>query len=249
MSTPTLYLPNTLVRQAARLPAQTTIFQRQACNTTASFVTLHDPLPNLTFFCFHGRRALATMPSRTVADSVKSGSMATPLKSALKRTASDLEDTDDAQRKRLKVHKVQFNDADNKTELFWNEKSAQLVREEVRRAIESHIAGNSTAYDSLKSLLTSKPTADDTPSPTLLKKYIDALNASSQLMRKSCDSLVKAVLSLSWLGRSEDFLKAYRRLLANLISVNGNFTTYILECLVREFVNCELLDRPKKRRT
>jgi RNA polymerase I-specific transcription initiation factor RRN3 len=240
------FMLNTPVAKPHASPLKPQFFLARLPTPALPFISF---LINLTFFRFHGRRALVIMPSRTVADSAKSGSMATPLKSALKRTASDLEDNDDSQRKRVRVHKVQFNDADNKTELFWNEKSAQLVREEVRRAIESHLAGNSTAYDSLKSLLTGKPTADDSPSPTLLKKYIDALGASSQLMRKRCDSLIKAVLSLSWLGRNEEFLKAYRRLLANLISANGDFTAYFLECLVRDFVNCELLDVSAMQRT
>jgi RNA polymerase I-specific transcription initiation factor RRN3 len=182
------------------------------------------------------------MPARTAADTGKSGTMATPLKSALKRTASDMEDVEDTQAQtQRKRCKVQFNEADNKTELFWNDKAYPLVREEVRRAIENHLAGDSAAYASLKALLTTKPTDDDAPSPILLKRYITALDSFSHLMGKACGGLVTAVLDCSWLGRDDEFLIAYRRLLANLISSYGGNTIFVLESLVEKFVNSKHL--------
>jgi hypothetical protein len=181
----------------------------------------------------HGCHTLVAMPSRTLADAAK-----VPLKSALKRSASDIEDVEDSQPQRKRCRTVQFNEADNKTELFWNEKSAQLVKEEVRRAIEGHLARDSSNYAALKSILTTKSTASDAPSPILLKRYIDAISVSSQLVNKECRGLVAAVLDCSWLGRSDEFLVSYRRLLANIISAHGGFAPLILESIVDKFVEC-----------
>jgi RNA polymerase I-specific transcription initiation factor RRN3 len=170
-----------------------------------------------------------------------SGMAATPLKSALKRKHSDLTETgDDSQSStHSKRPKVQFSDSDNKTELIreWNDKTLTLVREEVRRAIERHLAGDSALYDTLRQTLTTKPTSEDAPSPTLLRRYVIALTGFSSLMGKKCGSLVDAVLDSQWLGRDEDFVTCYRRLLVNLIATNGGYAHSILDSLVDKFVN------------
>lgn len=48
--------------------------------------------------------------------------------------------------------KVSFNLANNVTHVMedWNEKGVQLVREEVRRALRQHRAGDSAEYDQLR---------------------------------------------------------------------------------------------------
>lgn len=169
--------------------------------------------------------------------------MVVPLKSALKRPHGEIEgeahdDSHDTQRKR---YKVQFNKADDKTEVFWSDKSQHLVKEEVRRALERYTAvdGDSTAYDSLKEILTTRPTANDAPSPTLLKRYIVALTSHATLLGKRCSGLVRAILDCSWLGRDDDFIGYYRRLLVNLISAHGGHAQVVMEALVDRFTNCK----------
>lgn len=194
----------------------------------------------------YGNRALTIMISLAMYTPVQ-GNMATPLKSALKRTHSDMDDAHDdsssssqAHDPQRKRYKVQFNEADNKTEIFWNDKSQHLVKEEVRRAMERHIAGDSAAYDSLKEMLTTKPTAHDAPSPTLLKRYVIALIAHAHLLGKRCSGLVTAILDCSWLGRDDDFVVCYRRLLVNMISAHGGHAQVVMEALVDRFTNRKL---------
>lgn len=170
--------------------------------------------------------------------------MATPLKSALKRKHSDITEPEENSSQELyssKRVKVQFSE-DNTTEIIkaWNDdKALALVREEVRRALERHIAGDSSSYDSLTELLTIKPFSDDAPSNTLLRRYVIALTGFTNLMGKKCAELVEAVLEIQWMGRDEDTVVCYRRLLVNMIATHGGFAQTILSSLVDKFVNCK----------
>jgi RNA polymerase I-specific transcription initiation factor RRN3 len=180
----------------------------------------------------------------SVAHPALTGSMAAiPLKSALKRKHSDITETEDdnsQQSNSSKRTKVQFSDADNKTEIIqaWNDdKALALVREEVRRALKRHLDGDSSSYDSLKQLLTTKSSEDDAPSNTSLRRHIIALTGFTNLMGKRSAELVEAVLESEWLGRDGDTVLCYRRLLVNLIATHGGYAQVILGSLVDRFVN------------
>ena len=120
----------------------------------------------------------------------------------------------------------------------WNEKGLELVREEVRRGLEKHVAGDSTGYDQLKHLLTAKPSSDDAPSTSLLRKYIVVLNSYVGLLNKKCSGLVHAILDCNWLVRDESFVASYIRLLGSMISAHGGYTGPVLQMLVNNFVEC-----------
>jgi RNA polymerase I-specific transcription initiation factor RRN3 len=186
----------------------------------------------------------------SVAQPAMTGSMAAPpLKSALKRKHSDISEPEENNSQELyssKRVKVQFNEQDNKTEIIkaWDDDKALVhVREEVHQALDRHLEGDSSAYDSLRELLTTKPFADDALSNTLLRRYIIALTGFTSLMGKRCAELVEAVLEIQWLGRDEDTVVCYRRLLVNLIATHGGFAQTILSSLVDKFVNCRPLSR------
>jgi len=169
---------------------------------------------------------------------------ATPVRPVLKRSLTDF-DTDDnplpsslSPTKRLKV---QFS-SDNKiiTLKDWDaDKTLTLVKEEVKRALDRNRIGESTQYDGLREILTTKPTAADAPSSNLLKRYIIALTGLSSLMGRKCGSLVESVMEIEWLGRDEEFITLYRRLLVNLISSYGGYANDILESLVDTFASCK----------
>src|SRR6266567_1348653 len=89
-----------------------------------------------------------------------------------KHTGSDFEE-DAFPSSQTKRQKVAF-DPDVEVRILedWNErneKGLELVREEVRRSLEKHVAGDSTGYDQLNRLLTAKPSSDDAPSTSLLR--------------------------------------------------------------------------------
>lgn len=170
---------------------------------------------------------------------------ATPLKSALKRKHSDITEPEENSSQELyssKRAKVQFNEEDNKIEVIraWNDdKALTLVRVEVQRALERHLDGDSSSYDSLTQLLTITPFSDDAPSNTLLRRYIIALTGFTNLLGKRCMELVEAVLDIQWLGRDEDTVVCYQRLLVTMIATHGAFAQIILSSLVDKFVNCK----------
>jgi RNA polymerase I-specific transcription initiation factor RRN3 len=169
-------------------------------------------------------------------------SVATPdVKAALKRSLSDLEaDTKSplSGQPPAKRPKVQFS-SDNKVFTLKNwddDKTLSLVREEVRRALEKHAARESSLYDGLREILTIKPTATEAPSSTLLKRYMVAITGLCSVMGRKGGALVKSITEMHWLGRDEEFVVLYRRLLANIISTYGGYSHEILGSLVDRFM-------------
>lgn len=117
------------------------------------------------------------------------------------------------------------------------EKSPDLIRHEIFRAVENHRIGDSNGYDHIKEVFTTEPTADDVPSPTALTNHILAMTNSVSLLDKSCHSLVQASLRLEWLGRDDAFVSIYVRFLGNLVSAQGGSVPAVLSHLVGTFSN------------
>lgn len=116
-----------------------------------------------------------------------------------------------------------------------NEKSQELVGEEVNRALEKHAAGDATGYDIIRSLFTTRPTSSDAPTSGLLQKYIVALSRNITLLDHS-RGLVHAVIDCHWVARNEDFLRSYRQFLRSLLSIHPGFTSTVLGMLVDMFL-------------
>ncbi|KAF9736313.1 hypothetical protein PMIN02_007989 [Paraphaeosphaeria minitans] len=115
-----------------------------------------------------------------------------------------------------------------------NEKSLELVGEEVSRALEKHAAGDATGYDVLRGLFSARPTSSDAPSSGLLQKYVIALTNNVYSLKES-RGLVHAVLDCHWVARNEHFVQSYRRLLRSLLDVAPPFTSTVLSMLVNMF--------------
>ena len=121
------------------------------------------------------------------------------------------------------------------------EKSAAVVREEVRRAIQRHItATDSTAYDTVKDLFTADPRRRDEdywldfykPTHTSLKYHLMGLMSNVASLDRSCNGLVYAVLNSQWLGRDESYVKLFIRFLGNLAAAQGTYLGAVLKMLV-----------------
>ncbi|KAL1970431.1 hypothetical protein VTN77DRAFT_4075 [Rasamsonia byssochlamydoides] len=122
-----------------------------------------------------------------------------------------------------------------------NEKSAAVVREEVRRAIQRHVSGtDSEAYDRIKEIFTIDPKKVeedgsipyDVPSHTTLKHHLMGLLANVAALDRSCSGLVHAVLGSEWLGRDESYVKLFIRFLGNLSAAQGGYLRSVLKMLV-----------------
>jgi RNA polymerase I-specific transcription initiation factor RRN3 len=137
----------------------------------------------------------------------------------------------------LKRRRVAFN-PDVHVRILSNEdeKSLELVHEEVRRAIEKHAAGEKAAYDTLKGLFREDPKSSNAPLTSLLQKYVIALANQVHLLDYSCKGLVHAVLDCSWVARNDSFVRTYRSFLHSLLSIQSGFMSTVLQVLVTMFL-------------
>ncbi|KAF2118432.1 RNA polymerase I-specific transcription initiation factor RRN3 [Lophiotrema nucula] len=166
-----------------------------------------------------------------VAPSVGGGS----LKRKHDNLSSDF-DSNDLTSSQIKKRRVTFDPAvDIRILSDVQEKSQELVGEEVRRALERHANGDNGDYDQLRQLLTLKPTSSDAPLTRLLQKYIVALTTSVPLFDKS-SGLVHAIIDSHWIARNEKYVRCYRHLLRSLLSVYPQYTSGVLSMLVSMFL-------------
>ncbi|KAK4499032.1 hypothetical protein PRZ48_009544 [Zasmidium cellare] len=159
---------------------------------------------------------------------------------SLKRDSSYLDTDDEAglstTTKRLKVT---FNDhPDIHVIQDWNDKSFELVKEEVRIGIQRHLAPDDkrddAQYAKLLQTLGQDVFSGDAPGTILLKKYVMALDGKVTNLGE-CGKLVMAVLDLSWLGRDEEFIDVYTKFLVVLGSTHGKYIAPMMERLVSHF--------------
>ena len=113
------------------------------------------------------------------------------------------------------------------------EKTPHLIQEEVRRAFAKRALGDDSGYDRLKDVYAKKERNEEELGPTAIMNYTVSLLANASVLNKSNSDLVHAIISSDWLGRTEDYVALFVRLLANLSSAQGAF----LEDVVRMLVN------------
>lgn len=119
-----------------------------------------------------------------------------------------------------------------------NDKSFELVKEEVSQAIERHLApvdrSDNTPYARLVEMLSQDVESSEALSTRLLKKYLLAIDTKISRLGE-CGRLFSAVMSVSWLGRDEAFVELYDRLLCHLAGVHSKYLTRMMESLVKHF--------------
>lgn len=120
----------------------------------------------------------------------------------------------------------------------WDEKSFDLVKEEVNQGIEQHLAPlerrDDTQYTKLLQLFENEPTAGEALSSTLLIKYISAIDSKVRSLSE-CGKLVIALLDLAWLGRSDGLIACYCKTLCHIASAHIKFIPPMMERLVPHF--------------
>ena len=125
------------------------------------------------------------------------------------------------------------------------EKSAAVVREEVRRAIQRHVSSSDNeAYDRLRAVFTARrrgsrddsedynDTEEEMPSPAMLRYHVMGLLSNVASLNRSCSELVHTVLNSEWLGRDEAYVKLFIRFIGNLAAAHGMYLGTVLRMLV-----------------
>ena len=128
--------------------------------------------------------------------------------------------------------KVSFNeDVEVRVLEDW-QKAPALIRQEVRRALERYISGDSEAYGQLLQIYEAESTAEDAPTQETLTHYTSALISNVALINRSCGSLVRAVLGSSWASQDGDYALLFMRFQASLISAQGVWLSEVVQSLV-----------------
>ena len=172
---------------------------------------------------------------------------------SLKRDASHLSSPapESSQSKKLRVA---FDDrVDVRIMDDWTAKPLDLVKDEVRSALEGHLRNGADkddgAYEQLRMIfLSAQPSRShdgpvsshtEAPSTATLKKYLVALSGRVSDL-KACGKLVHAVLDVNWLGRDDAFVALYVRFLGTLGSAVPGFLRTVLDRVVGHFVEGKL---------
>ena len=119
------------------------------------------------------------------------------------------------------------------------EKAPTLVQEEVRRAFAKRALGDSSGYEKLKDVYSPKEDQEEELSSNTLKNYTIALLGDVSTLNKSNADLVHLILKSEWLGRQEDYITVYVRLLANIVSAHGVFLGDAMRMLVTNLTASE----------
>ena len=112
------------------------------------------------------------------------------------------------------------------------EQPPSLIQEEVRRAFTKRALGDDSGYDKLKDVYSRRQEEEDELSPTTIKNYTVALLRDISVLNKSNSDLVHLLLKSEWLGRQDDYIAVYVRLLANVVSAHGIFLGDAMTMLV-----------------
>ena len=112
------------------------------------------------------------------------------------------------------------------------EKAPELVQEEVRSAFQKRACDDNTGYERIKTMYSKKEDEEEEPSSATLRSYTIALLGNISSLNKSSADLVRVILRSEWLGREEEYVSLFVRLLANLVSAQGSFLAETLRMLV-----------------
>ncbi|KAK2936051.1 hypothetical protein FoTM2_003995 [Fusarium oxysporum f. sp. vasinfectum] len=177
----------------------------------------------------------------------------TPVRSILKPASvlgrrkaeyAGLSDPVDAPESPTKRRKIFIDETRNVTYEV-GRRTMDEVKLEVRTALEEHLRGNDSQYDTLKELFASDKQRylppvvgeeDDTLKPHELQVYVVALTGCVPILKnRLCNGLVHTVLNCSWLGRDDAFVKVFTHFLAALVSAQGSYLSPVLMMMVGKF--------------
>ena len=107
-----------------------------------------------------------------------------------------------------------------------------VIREEVRRAIQQHLNGDSEAYDRIKELFKADPNSENAPSPSAVKAHLQAVLANISLLDKNCNGLINVLCNIEWVGKDPQFISVYTKFLGNLAAAQSGCLSKIFAMLV-----------------
>ena len=127
---------------------------------------------------------------------------------------------------------VSFDDQVKVRVMDSGDKPLDVVREEVRWALDRYDKGDAVLYTQILEIYTTRPEAEDAPSARTLRNYTVALISQVSRLHHSHSKLVHAAIGSQWLGRVESCVTLFSQFLGSLASAQGGFLGDILRMLV-----------------
>jgi RNA polymerase I-specific transcription initiation factor RRN3 len=118
-----------------------------------------------------------------------------------------------------------------------------VVREQVRRAIQRHLAGDNDSYERLQTIFTKPPRSAGAPSSNAVRLHLQGVLLNISSLDKKCNGLITAIIFSDWVGRDESFCSLHIKFLANLAAAQSGYLSKIMQSLV------DLLGPQRRRRS
>ncbi len=112
-----------------------------------------------------------------------------------------------------------------------------LVHEEVGLAFDKHGWSDDSGYDKIKEMYSSKKNPEDEVSSTMLKAYTAALLSNVVRLNRTSSDLVHTVINSQWLGREDEYVKLFTKLLGRLAAQHGMYLGEVLRMLVENLTS------------
>lgn len=97
--------------------------------------------------------------------------------------------------------------------------------------------GDNTGYERIKAIYDRNQDDDENITPFSLSQYTVALLGNIPSLNRSTADLVRVVIQSEWLGREEDYVELFMRLLANIVTAQGSFLLDTLSTLVENLTD------------
>ena len=108
----------------------------------------------------------------------------------------------------------------------------RVVKEEVRRAIQRHLAGDDTTYDKIKTKFSTPYDQEHALHTQTLQIHVMGLLSNVSILDKRCSSLVHTVVHSEWIGRDEAYFASFVKLLGNVAAAHSGYVGKITQMLV-----------------
>ena len=112
-----------------------------------------------------------------------------------------------------------------------------LVHEEVCLAFDKHGWSDDSGYDKIKEIYSSKKSPENEISSATLKAYTAALLSNVVRLNRTSSDLVHTVINSQWLGREDEYVKLFTKLLGNLVAQHGMYLGEVVRMLVENLTS------------
>ena len=137
-----------------------------------------------------------------------------------------------------KKSRVSFNQAVDVHTI--GETASYLIQEEVRLAFDKRGWSDDSDYDRIRELYNSKKDLGEEVSSNTLKSYTAALLNNIVRLNRTSSDLVHSVINSQWLGRQEDYVTLFTKLLGGIVVQHGMYLGEVVRMLVENLTSGEI---------